>query len=74
MSQRLQVFAVLRFDFYLREDAPEEDRVTVKEVLASQDQAEREVERLNALVHDQGVKYVWQATRYFPKGPGGSAS
>lgn len=52
----------------------EEERVTVKEVLATQDEAEREVQRLNALVHDQGVKYVWQATRYFPTGRDSSTS
>lgn len=68
MDERVQVFAVLRFDLYLREHAPEEERVTVKEVLATQEEAEREVERLNALAKGEGVKYVWQATRYFPAG------
>lgn len=68
MRERNQVYAVLRFDFYLREHAPEEQRVTVKEVVATLEEAEREVERLNALVEDGSVKYVWQATRYMVAG------
>jgi hypothetical protein len=67
MSERFRVFAVLRFDFYLGDDAAEEERVTVKEIVPTQAQAEQEVERLNALKGSPTrVKYMWQTTRYVP--------
>ena len=44
--------------------------VTVKEVLATQEEAEREVERLTALNADKGCLYFWQFTRVFREGRG----
>lgn len=72
MRERTHVFAVLRFDCHLREVAPEVERVTVKEIVPTREEAEREVERLNALKASRhgSVKYTWQATRYFPDGRG----
>ena len=62
---RIQVFAVLRMD----KDAEEPElAVTVKEVVPTQEEAEREVERLNALRKDELSLYFWQPTRYFPAG------
>ncbi len=37
--------------------------VTVKEIVTSVEQAEAEVERLNNLNADKGVRYFWQPTR-----------
>ena len=42
--------------------------VTVKEVVRSQEVAEAEVARLNALNEGKGVRYFWQTTRLFPEG------
>jgi hypothetical protein len=64
MRSRVPVFAVLRFDFYLADTAPLEALVTVKEILTGQEEAEREVERLNAPVEDEGVRCAWQTTRF----------
>jgi hypothetical protein len=60
--ERLQtLYAVIRIDSDLSRD---EDRVTVKEVVSSEEAAVAEVRRLNALRADDGsVKYFWQATR-----------
>lgn len=43
-------------------------KVTVKEILPSREEAEREVARLNALDAESGSTYFWQYTRYFPEG------
>jgi hypothetical protein len=60
--QRLEtVYAVVRIDSDMRRD---EDRFTVKEIVASEEDAVAEVERLNALrANDATVHYLWQATR-----------
>jgi hypothetical protein len=60
--QRLEtVYAVVRIDSDMRRD---EDRFTVKEIVASEEDAVAEVERLNALrANDATVRYLWQATR-----------
>ena len=71
--ERVEVYAIVRLDSFLTGDVPLEDRVTVKEVLPSLEEAEREVARLNALIEDGGVVYVWQYTRYFPTGRGAPA-
>jgi hypothetical protein len=47
--------------------------VTVKEVVRSQDLAEVEVTRLNALNEGKGVRYWWQTTRLFPEGESAGA-
>lgn len=64
MKNGHQVFAVIRFDRFLLDDAPLESCVTVKEVVDSAEAAEREAARLNALVNDEGVLYAWQPTRW----------
>lgn len=62
-----QVYAVVRLD---RDSEIAELAVTVKEVLPTLEQAEREVERLNGLRDDEVATYFLQATRYFPEGRG----
>lgn len=64
MRAKIQVYAVVRIDEYLSGA----DAITVKEILPTLEQAEREVERLNRLNRDKGSYYFWQATRYFPEG------
>jgi hypothetical protein len=66
MGAKVQVYAVVRIDEYLSGA----DAITVKEILPTIEQADREVERLNRLNSDKGSYYFWQATRYFPRGSG----
>jgi hypothetical protein len=42
--------------------------ITVKEVLPTLEDAEREVQRLNALNAEKGCTYLWQVTRFFREG------
>ena len=64
MGGKVQVYAVVRIDEHLSGA----DAITVKEILPTMEQAEREVERLNRLNSDKGSYYFWHATRYFPQG------
>jgi hypothetical protein len=60
-------YAVVRIDGFHDPGAPDQFVVTVKEVWLSQEQADREVERLNALVRerhgDDSIRYFAQYTR-----------
>jgi len=66
MEKKLPVFAILRIDLEVRWTL--EDAVYVTAILPSQDEAKREVERLNKLNATKGVRYSWQATRFYPEG------
>jgi hypothetical protein len=66
------VYAVLQADLYQGPAAPLEVLITVKEIVRSEELAEREVARLNALRNDGSVRYWWQVSRLFA--PGQSAS
>jgi hypothetical protein len=66
--ERLAVYAVVRYDHFLADDTSPETKVTVKEVLPSREEAEREVARLNLLNKGRGSNYFWQYTRFLPKG------
>lgn len=69
---RVQVYAVVRLDLFLSM-ADLEGQVTVKEVLPTIEQAEAEVQRLNALRGEPDkIRYFWQATRYYPAGRQGA--
>ncbi len=48
--------------------APGPSNVSVKEVVATAEEARREVMRLNALNAEKGCRYYWQATHIFPDG------
>jgi hypothetical protein len=61
--QTHHAYAVIRFDAFLGEDVAIPQRITVKEVLTSQEAAEQEVARLNELNADKGCVYFWQMTR-----------
>jgi len=71
-KERDDVYAVLRADLFHDPGASLETVITVTEVVRSQDIAEREVERLNALHPDGRVRYWYRHSRLFP--PGRSAS
>ncbi len=58
------VFAVVRFDSFLPDSVSVEDRITIKEIVLTQVEAEREVQRLNALNGDKHSRYFWQTTRF----------
>jgi len=64
MRQKHQIFAVLRVDDFHGVDTPIKTKVTVKQVVSSQEIAEREVERLTLLNVEKGCRYFWQATRF----------
>ena len=57
------VYAIIRIDSFLGDDIPLEHKVTVKKIMRDADEAEREVERLNRLQKDGGVRYFAQITR-----------
>jgi hypothetical protein len=68
-------YAVIRIDFLveLTEGAIREEPdlfVTVKEVVPTQDEAQREVQRLNELNAEKSCIYFSQSTRVFPDGRG----
>ena len=41
---------------------------TVKEVVLSAEEAQREVDRLNLLNKDKNCRYFWEGTHFFPHG------
>jgi hypothetical protein len=53
-------FAIVRID---RDQKADEHRYTVKRVVWSEELAESEVERLNAVNADKNCLYLWQYTR-----------
>jgi hypothetical protein len=61
---KMHVFAVIRFDSFLADLKPAANAITVKEVVTTQEDAEREVQRLNSLNRGKGCQYVWQKTRF----------
>lgn len=73
MSQGVAAYAVLRWDRFLGRDAPIEEALTVKCVVATAETAEREVARLNSLVEGHDVMYFFQATRWIAEMPGGES-
>ena len=71
----IEGYAIVRVESHLtRSDTPRDQKspgpsdVTVKEVVLSSDEAEREVERLNRLDASKGCRYYWQLTRIFLDG------
>ena len=54
------MFAVIRVD----SASVDVDKVTVTEVVSTEDEAIAEVERLNSIRRSDSYRYVWQATRW----------
>lgn len=69
-DHKAQVFAVIRIDDFdtVVDKANIHLRITVKEILPTQQDAVAEVERLNGLNEGSEAHYFWQATRYYPNG------
>jgi hypothetical protein len=66
ISNRIDAWAVVRYE---PESTEPQIMVTVKEVLPSRAEAEREVERLQRLPEKPAsVIYFLQHTRYYPQG------
>ena len=57
------VYAIVRVDRFQDESVPVEDRLTVKKVVWSEEEAASEVVRLNQLNSPQGAHYFYQRTR-----------
>jgi hypothetical protein len=66
VKQFKYLYVVMRFDkFY---DSPIEERVRAKEIVSTQEEAEKEVERLNHLVcGKKDVIYFWDRARILEK-------
>ncbi len=63
MKRQRQLFAVVRVDESVDPSREPGNKITIKEVVATQAEAEAEVARLNRLNADKGCVYFWQATR-----------
>jgi hypothetical protein len=61
--QKGHLFAVVRVDHWVPASCPFEDRITVKEVLTTQESAEKEVTRLMKLQAGKNIEYFWKLTR-----------
>lgn len=57
------VFAIVRYDAFDGLDVPVENRVTVKKIVLSAQEAEAEVARLNSVNQGKGCHYFFQVTR-----------
>jgi hypothetical protein len=62
------VFVILRADLFHPEGTSLETVVSPKEVVRSEELAQREVARLNALHPDGQVRYWYAISRLFPPG------
>jgi hypothetical protein len=70
-KQMQHVYAIVRCE---ADDYPNPDpaaRITVKKIVWTEDRAEAEVVRLNALGAEKGVRYFVQMTRLEPPKPNG---
>jgi hypothetical protein len=64
-SKLQHVYAIVRFDFPVNQDNPENSVMVVK-VLLSRDVAEQEISRLNKLNAAKRCRYELQTTRLSP--------
>ncbi len=64
-SKYLHAYALVRFDFPVNQDEPE-NSVNVVKVLFSKDLAEHETSRLNKLNAAKSCRYELQTTRLIP--------
>ena len=56
-------YAIVRVDDYHGSDVLPEIKITVKEIVATQDEAEHEVARLSKVNGGKGCRYFWQPAR-----------
>jgi len=57
------VFAIVRVDEFQSVEVPWNNRITVKEIVPTEQEARLEVGRLNGLNATKGAIYFWQETR-----------
>lgn len=57
------VYAIVRIDDFQGNEVPLKEKITVKELVWSQEKAMSEVDRLNSLKSDKQCTYFWQMTR-----------
>jgi hypothetical protein len=60
---KTHLYAIVRVDESYDQSTPIENKITVKEVVRSLEEAKAEVARLNKLNESKGAKYFWQTTR-----------
>jgi hypothetical protein len=60
MKDATHVYAIIRYDKYIIDY---KNAITVKEIVTSHEDAEKEVERLNRINSDKNCIYFWQTTR-----------
>ena len=65
MRNKEPVYVILRADLFHKPGTELETLITAKGVVRSLEDAQREVERLNALHPDGSVKYWWQTSRLY---------
>lgn len=70
MAEWQHLFVVYRIDraALLDPSVPADHAITIKETLASEEEAVREVKRLNALNAGKGCEYSFQSAKYYPAG------
>jgi hypothetical protein len=68
MTDKQSVYAIVRLDDIKVDSINLIDAVSVTSILPTQDDAEREVLRLNELNKETGSRYHWFQTRYYPGG------
>jgi hypothetical protein len=70
MAKWQHLFVVYRVDRGLMadENVPSDHAITIKEILPSEEEAAREVERLNSLNSGKGCEYSFQSAKYYPAG------
>lgn len=64
-----RAYAVVRLDHPDTTGVPLADRFTVKEVVWTEEEAEREVERLRSLNGGKRCEYFWQVARLMGEPP-----
>jgi len=64
------LYVVYRCDRSVLQDesVPTDHAITIKEILRSEEEAIREVDRLNALNREKGCEYSFQSAKYYPQG------
>lgn len=71
LAQKVEAFAVVRIDDY--EGISLRERITIKEILPTIEEAEAEVARLNALPKRGNPEYFVAGSKWFPEGRGARA-
>lgn len=61
-------YAIVRIDDFHGPNTIPEDKIMVKEIVFSEEEAEAEVTRLRALNGAKGCRYFWQYTRLMTLG------